>query len=63
MTTNNHSLNHERPPANQSRRSVIGENLLTVVTIVGVIGEVEGAQNRIESSFSDFQYQVAPFLD
>lgn len=36
MTTQ--SSNHERPPANNARRNVLGENLLTIVTIVGVIG-------------------------
>lgn len=39
MTTNNHSANHERPPAQQERRNVLMENLLTIITIVGVIGE------------------------
>jgi L-cystine uptake protein TcyP (sodium:dicarboxylate symporter family) len=39
MTTNNHSASHERPPAQKERRNVLGENLLTIVTIVGVIGE------------------------
>jgi Na+/H+-dicarboxylate symporter len=37
MATNN--ANHERPPAQKDRRSVLGENLLTVITIVGVIGK------------------------
>jgi hypothetical protein len=39
MATNNHNANHERPPAQKDRRSVLGENLLTVVTIIGVIGK------------------------
>lgn len=38
--TNNQSADHERPPTNQERRNVLGENLLTVVTIIGVIGEL-----------------------
>lgn len=37
--TNNQNLNNERPPAEQSRRNVLGENLLTVITIIGVIGK------------------------
>lgn len=41
MSTSNHSANHERPPANRERRNVLGENLLTIVTIVGVIGELK----------------------
>lgn len=39
MSTNNHNASHERPPSNQQRRNILGENLLTVITIVGVIGE------------------------
>lgn len=39
MTTTNHSSNHERPPNNRERRNVLGENLLTIVTIIGVIGK------------------------
>jgi Na+/H+-dicarboxylate symporter len=37
----NHTVNQEEEPrgnASRDRRSVLGENLLTIVTIVGVIG-------------------------
>jgi solute carrier family 1 (glial high affinity glutamate transporter), member 3 len=42
MTTN-HTANHEETPHTSSsskndRRSVLGENLLTILTIVGVVG-------------------------
>lgn len=50
MSTNNHSVSHERPPSNQQRRNVLGENLLTIVTIIGVIGKPIAAFNwSIES--------------
>lgn len=39
MSTIHHNANHERPPANRERRNVLGENLLTVITIIGVIGK------------------------
>lgn len=39
MTTDNHSANNERPQTNQERRNVLGENLLTIVTIIGVVGK------------------------
>jgi Na+/H+-dicarboxylate symporter len=41
MTTDINHANHEQRPRANSRakkRSVLGENLLTVVTIIGVIG-------------------------
>jgi Na+/H+-dicarboxylate symporter len=38
MSTNNHNASHERPPSSPRRRNILGENLLTVVTIIGVIG-------------------------
>lgn len=41
METNHTATSHESPASNKSnreRRSVLGENLLTIVTIVGVIG-------------------------
>lgn len=34
----NHTTNHEQTPANRERRSVLGENLLTIITIIGVVG-------------------------
>lgn len=43
MTTN-HTANHEEPQQGQAngkardRRSVLGENLLTILTIIGVVG-------------------------
>lgn len=43
MTTN-HTANHDEPQqgqangAAQDRRSVLGENLLTILTIIGVVG-------------------------
>lgn len=40
MSTKNHNASHERPPSNERRRNILGENLLTVITIIGVIGEL-----------------------
>ena len=39
MTTNHHRASHEGPPVTRNRRNVLGENLLTIVTIVGVVGK------------------------
>lgn len=46
MSTSNHSANHERPPATRSRRSVLKENLLTIITIIGVVGKFR-IRNRL----------------
>jgi Na+/H+-dicarboxylate symporter len=35
MSTNH---NHEQPASSRTKRSVLGENLLTIVTIIGVVG-------------------------
>jgi Na+/H+-dicarboxylate symporter len=36
--SSNHNANHEQPPASsRGRRSVLGENLLTIVTVIGVV--------------------------
>lgn len=52
MTTNNHNANHERPPADRERRSVLGENLLTIITIVGVVGnEGFSCRERIRNKY------------
>lgn len=53
MSAKTHNA-HERPPANNKRQSVIGENLLTVVTIIGVIGNHLNCQklkNSLKSLF------------
>lgn len=40
MSTNHTATSHEQPASSNKneRRSVLGENLLTVITIVGVVG-------------------------
>lgn len=63
MSTNNHNASHERPPSSPPRRNILGENLLTVITIIGVIGE----QSKAEKSFTAppplSPPQVARYLD
>lgn len=56
MSTNNHNASHERPPSSPRRRNILGENLLTVVTIIGVIGE------HCEQMFAEKSLTAPPTL-